>query len=136
MAHPWTLAVAAAAAAAAAAAGGQQRLLCSACVRVGPLTRQLVLGARGPGQQGGGSGACFAWLWQRGAAELFGQQRQGDVDGDVRALAAVRPWMLAVAAAAVAVAAAAGGGIRACFASALTLLGLHWGWAADPVACQ
>ncbi len=69
-AHPWTLAVAAAvvgvlaaaAAAAAAAGGGQLRLLCSACIGVGSLTCRLVLCARGPGRQGGGSSAHFAWL--------------------------------------------------------------------------
>jgi hypothetical protein len=36
-----------------AAGGGQRHLLCSACVGVRPLTRQLALHARGPGWQGG-----------------------------------------------------------------------------------
>ncbi len=60
-AHPLT-SVAATAVAAVAAGGGQWRLLCSARVGVGPLTRWLALLARGPGWQGGGSGARFAWL--------------------------------------------------------------------------
>ncbi len=112
-AHPWTSA-AAAAAAVAVAGWGQQRLLCSACVRVGPLTRRLALCARGPGRQGGGSGARFVWLWQRKAPELFGRWRQDGVDGDVRALAAAHPWTLAAGAAA----AAAGGGQRRSLCSA------------------
>jgi hypothetical protein len=87
--------------------GGQQCLLCLACVGVGLLTRRLMLRAQAPGRQGGGSGARFAWLWQRKAAELFGQWWQGVVDGNVRALAAAHPWMSAAVAAA---AAAAGGG--------------------------
>ncbi len=62
-AHPWTL-VAVMAAAVAAAGGGQWRLLCSARVGAGPLTRWLALRARGPGWQGGG-GAALALLGLR-----------------------------------------------------------------------
>ena len=52
--------------------------------------------------------------WQCKAAELFGKQRQGGVDGNVKALAAAHPWTLAAAMAAAA--AAAGGGSGTCFA--------------------
>ncbi len=62
--------------------GGQRRLLCLACVRVEPLTCRLALRACGPGQQVRGSRACFPWLWQRKAVELFGRRRQGGVHGD------------------------------------------------------
>jgi hypothetical protein len=119
VAHPWMLT--AAAVAAAVAGGGQQRLLCLAPVRVGPLTRWLALGAHGPGWQGGGSGARFAWLWQRGAAELFGRWRQGGIHGNVRALAAAHPGV---------VGSSRGGSSRG-GAAALALLGLRWGWAAE-----
>jgi hypothetical protein len=98
--------------------GGQWFLLCSACVRVGTLTHRLALRARGPGHQGGCSGACFAWLWQRKAAEFFERHRQDGIDGNVRILAAAHPWTSVAAA----VAAAAGGG-----AAALALLCLRWG---------
>ena len=59
--------------------------------------------------------------------ELFGRQRQGGVDDNVKALAAAHPWTSAAATAAVE--AAAGGG-----AVALALLGSRWGWAADAFA--
>jgi hypothetical protein len=86
--------------------------------------RWLALRAHGPRWQGGGSGACFPWLWQRKAAELFGRQRQGGVDGNVRASAAVHPWTLVVAAAA----AEAGGGQRRLLCLACVGVGplMHW----------
>ncbi len=80
-----------------------------------------------PRAAGGGSGSCFAWLWQHEAAELFGRRWQGGVDGNVRTLAAAHPWM---SAAVVAAAAAAGRG-----AALLALLGLCRGGAADASAC-
>ncbi len=58
-AYLWMSAVAAAA-----AGGGQRRLLCSACVGVGPLTRRLALRPHGPGWQGGGA-AVLALLGSR-----------------------------------------------------------------------
>jgi hypothetical protein len=126
MAMSGLVVVVAAAAAAAAVGGGQQRLLCSACVRVRPLTHWLALRACGPGQQGGGRGAFFAWLWQCKAAELFGQWRQGGIDGNVRALAAVHPWTLEAAAAAT----AAGEGQRHLLCSACVGVGLLTRWLA------
>jgi hypothetical protein len=58
--HLWMWA--AAGAAVAAAGGGQRCLLCLACVGVRLLMHQLALRACGPGRQGGGSGARFAWF--------------------------------------------------------------------------
>ncbi len=55
--------------------------------------------------------------------ELLGRRWQGSSNGDVRASAAMHPWM---SVAVVASAAAA--------AAVLALLGLRWGWAADTLA--
>jgi hypothetical protein len=114
--HPWTLAVAVAAA----AAGGGAAALAFLSLRQGQAADASSCAARSrPTVAGGGSGTCFAWLWQRKAAELFGRRQQGGVNGNVRALAAAHPWTLAAAAAA-----AAGGGQRCLLCLACVKVGL------------
>jgi hypothetical protein len=59
-AHPWMSTVVTAP-----AGGGEQHLLCSARIRVGPLTHQLALRACGPGRRWrGDSGSCQQRSWR------------------------------------------------------------------------
>jgi hypothetical protein len=119
------LGVAAAVAAAVVAGGGEWRLLCLACIRVGPLTRRLALRACSRGWQGGAAVLHLLGLRQGRAADAVACaacSRPRAKVGDGQRLSQVHPWTSA------AVTALAGGG-----GAALALLGLRCGWATQRI---